>query len=92
MSLHTYPAFISAPARRRSQQRGKRREALALVYRHGDRERLAGRSRRAISLSHRACRELIADGLAPALVERAKRIELIVAADDHVVTVLNSLR
>ncbi|MGU3659538.1 hypothetical protein [Methylobacterium fujisawaense] len=82
---------ISPHARRRAQQRGKRRDALELVYRQGDRQRRAGRSRRAVSLSHRACRSLISDGVPPHLIDRARRIELIVSeSDEAIVTVLTN--
>lgn len=82
---------LSDHACRRAQQRGKRRDALDLVYRAGDRERRAGRSRRAVSLSHRACGSLLRAGVPPHLVERARRVELVLSdIDDAVVTVLTN--
>ncbi|KQO61023.1 hypothetical protein ASF24_03535 [Methylobacterium sp. Leaf86] len=81
---------MTTHADRRAQQRGKRRDALDLVYRAGDRERPAGRNRRAVSLTARACRDLISSGTPPALVDRASRIELVVSeSDDFVITILN---
>lgn len=78
-------------ARRRAQQRGKRRDAVDLVYRAGDRERRAGRSRRAVSLSHRACGFLLKAGFPPHLIDRARRVELVLSdLDDTVVTVLTN--
>lgn len=85
------PDPYSRHARRRAQQRGKRRDALDLVYRAGDRERRAGRSRRAVSLSHRACGSLLKAGVPPHLVDRARRVELVLSdLDDAVVTVLTN--
>jgi len=81
---------FSPHARRRSQQRGKSREALALVYRHGDLERRAGRHRIRVRLSHDACRGLVGAGFPPSDVERAARIELVLADDGAIVTVLNA--
>jgi len=78
-------------ARRRSQQRGKRREALVLIYRHGDLERRAGRGRVAVRLSRAACAGLLAGGLSKTQVERAARAELVVSElDGAVITVLDS--
>ncbi|WP_156387673.1 hypothetical protein [Methylobacterium sp. Leaf399] len=80
---------LSSHATRRAQQRGKRRDALELVYHAGDHERRAGRSRRAVSLSHRACRSLREAGVPPHLIDRARRVELVLSnLDDAVVTVL----
>ncbi|GJD44092.1 hypothetical protein AFCDBAGC_1955 [Methylobacterium cerastii] len=81
---------FTAHADRRAQQRGKRRDALDLVYRAGDRERPAGRNRRAVSLTSRACRDLVGEGTPPELVDRASRIELVVSENDgFVITILN---
>lgn len=90
MSINN-PNQYSLHARRRAQQRGKRRDALDLVYRAGDRERRAGRSRRAVSLSHRACGSLLQAGVPPHLIDRARRVELVLSdLDDAVVTVLTN--
>ena len=85
------PLPISPHARRRSQQRGKPHEALALVHRHGDLERRAGRDRVRLRLSREACLVLVGAGVPAREVERAARIELVVAEGDNaIVTVLNA--
>ncbi len=84
---------LTPHARRRSQQRGKTHDALALVYRYGDLDRCAGRGRRALRLSRTACRDLVRLGAPVGAVERASRVELVVSEDDGVViTVLNAPR
>ncbi len=83
--------FLTPLARCRSQQRGKTRDALALVYRYGDMDRFAGRRRRALRLSRTTCRDLVRSGAPAGIVERAARIEIIVSEDDGaVITVLNA--
>ena len=84
-----FPLFTDH-ARRRSQQRGKRREALSLIYRYGDVERRAGRGRFAVRLSRAACVGLLASGLPKSQVERAARAEIVVSElDGAVITVLD---
>lgn len=88
-SEDTFP--YSNHARRRAQQRGKPRDALEVVYRAGDRERRAGRNRRAVSLSHRTCGSLLKAGVPPHLIDRARRIELVLSdLDDGIITVLTN--
>lgn len=75
----------------RSQQRGKKRDAIRLVYNHADIERPAGPGRLRISLSRAMCLELVRDGARPALVDAAARTALVISTfDGAVITVLNA--
>jgi hypothetical protein len=91
MTHQRRPIVTTPHADLRCQQRGKTRDALALVYRYGDMDRHAGRSRRLLRLSRAACAELVRQGEPASLVERAGRIGIVVSEiDGAVVTVLNA--
>lgn len=82
--------ILTEHARVRCQQRGKRLDVVALVCRFGDLDERNEKGRRFVALSRKCCARLMRQGVAPALVERAMRVAVIVSNDDGVViTVLN---
>ena len=89
--MHAALLPLTDHAMRRSQQRGKMRGSLHLVYQFGDLERRAGPARFALRLSHSECEGLLSRGASLRDVERAARVELIVAErDGAIITVLHA--
>jgi hypothetical protein len=77
-------------ARVRCQQRGKRMEVVTFVCRFGDMERRNVPGRRLVTLSRKGSMRLLRQGAAPALIERALRVAVILSNDDGaVITVLD---
>lgn len=76
-------------ARQRLQQRGARTKEVAIVMTYGDIEVPAGNHCRFLRLSHRAVTSLLeGNRVSVQDIDRARRLVVLVSADNQVVTVL----
>ncbi|AMB46909.1 hypothetical protein Y590_18388 [Methylobacterium sp. AMS5] len=79
---------LSQHARTRTAQRGVTEAAIALLFRFGDVEIPTSFGRRSLRLSSRRAQELAAEELPIAVIDKARRMELILGDGDRVVTVI----
>jgi hypothetical protein len=79
---------LSNHAKRRTQQRGVRDADLVLLLFGADREAPVGKGCIALSISRNCRRELLAEGYAPSIVDRAARITAVECSGGEIVTVL----
>ncbi len=80
---------MSQHAIARTQQRGVRRDVIALLMARCDVERLVGSGCTALSCSRAAVTKAREEGAAPSMVERLTGLVLVVAPDGTIVTVQN---
>lgn len=80
--------FLTRHARLRARQRGARLTAVGIVYAHADMEIAAGSGCVRRFLSRQSQLELIRGGHGAQQIGQAARLELVVAQDGRVVTVI----
>jgi hypothetical protein len=81
---------LSRHAKKRARQRGTKNEDLELVLEHGEFVKDVGGECSEISLKKDQIKELKAAGIAPGRAEKLCHLQLVVASDGTVVTVMKN--